>query len=75
MRKKFDGEKVKNLRKKKGLLQKDLAYLLGNYNDTKVSRTCITAWESHKQPWANNLYGLAKLFNKPMEYFFSENMK
>lgn len=75
MRKIFDGKKVRELRLKKGLLQKDLAHLLAIYNDVRIGRTSITAWESSQQPKANNLYGLAKFFNKPLEYFFSEEVK
>lgn len=61
------GEKIKDLRKKNGFSQEDLALKLG------VSRQTVGKWESNAvYPGIDNIKEMMKIFNVGADYFFSE---
>jgi DNA-binding XRE family transcriptional regulator len=60
--------KLKELRKKHRLLQKDIAEKIGLHDENRICR-----WEKGQSiPSFPNLLKLAKLFNVPMEDIYSE---
>ena len=59
------GERIKQLRKKRGLNQSELAKILG------VSRTMISAYESDmRKPSYENLIAIVMYFNISMDWMF-----
>ena len=63
------GQKLKNIRKKFGLSQEDLANLI------KVSRQAITKWENDLGiPDTENLKELSKLFGVTIDYLLDNNI-
>lgn len=62
------GEKIKELRKEKGVSQEETAYELG------VSRQTINKWESNAmQPSTESISALCKYFGVKPDYFFSDS--
>ena len=62
-------QQIRAARSERGLSQKDLADHLGKTQAT------ISDWERGKtQISASELYQIAELLNKPIEYFFGENI-
>lgn len=62
-------EKIKEIRKQKGLSQEQLAEVLD------VSRQCVTKWEAGKcYPEADNLLVLAREFDVSLDWLFSEEV-
>lgn len=60
------GERIKQARLDMDITQKDLAIKVG------VSDKTVSAWENGtKTPRASTLYTLARIFNKPSDYYFS----
>ena len=60
------GERIKQSRLEMDITQKDLAIKVG------VSDKTVSAWENGtKSPRASTLYTLARIFNKPSDYYFS----
>lgn len=55
------GEKLKKIRKEKGMTQKQLADLLG------CSQTEISRWEAGREPGAKMLKRIAEALGVPME--------
>lgn len=63
-------KKIVALRKKNGITQQALSKALG------VSNRAVSNWEHETSiPTIENLYQIAKIFNVPMEYFFSEDIQ
>ena len=61
------GEKIKELRKSRGVSQEQLAF------DLNVSRQTITKWEANAvQPNMESITALCKYFGVKYEYFFGE---
>ncbi len=61
-------ETLADLRKKKGLSQMEVA------RELNVSRQSVSKWETGiSVPSTDNLICLSKLFDVPMEHFFSDN--
>ncbi|MDE7379457.1 MAG: helix-turn-helix domain-containing protein [Clostridia bacterium] len=61
------GEKIKELRKQKGVSQEELAFKLG------VSRQTINKWEGNVvQPGLENIAVLCKFFGIKSDYFFDD---
>ena len=59
------GERIKHLRKKRGLNQSELANILG------VSRTMISSYESDmRKPSYDNLIAIVMYFNVSMDWIF-----
>ncbi len=68
MEKSSFGEKLKTLRLKRGLSQKQLADILF------VTRRCIGNWEAgRRKPDINTLSMLSKIFDVDMDYFFNDS--
>ena len=60
------GERLKQSRLELDITQKDLALKVG------VSDKTVSAWENGtKTPRSSTMYTLARIFNKPSDYFFS----
>lgn len=63
----FSSETFKNLRIKNGMTQKMLSKSLG------ISNRAISKWENGlSQPSAKHILCLSKIFNVPMDYFYSD---
>lgn len=63
---KFQNDKIKELRKKYSMSQKQLAKTLG------VSDRAISKWElGLSNPSSKNMFQLSKIFNVPVEYFIN----
>jgi len=61
------GEKIRKLRERKGLSQKELADLVG------ITQQAIASWESgKKKPRYDKLQRLAEIFKVPISYFLEE---
>ncbi len=64
----FNPQKIKELRKKNKMSQKELGKHLG------ITDRAVSKWESGlSKPSGQNLIFLSKLFNAPVEYFFSRD--
>lgn len=64
----FQAEKLRILRKKQGITQMELAGLLG------VSDRAVSKWEKGiSSPSSKHMLFLGKIFNVPVEYFFSDS--
>lgn len=62
------GERLKQSRLDMDFTQKDLAIKVG------VSDKTVSAWENGtKTPRSSTMYTLARIFDKPSDYFFSTN--
>lgn len=63
------GYKIKTMRKKHGLTQKDLAKKLG------LAATAVSAWERDaNNPMMDSLSRMSELFDVPISYFYSKNL-
>ena len=64
----FQPEKIKELRKKHNMSQKELGKHLG------ISDRAVSKWENGlSQPSGQNFIYLSKIFGVPVEYFFGKN--
>lgn len=62
------GEKIRELRRKSGLSQEELAFEIG------ISRQTVSKWESDSmQPTTDNIRSLCEFFNVSAEYFIGED--
>jgi len=62
------GDKIKELRTKKGILQQDLADALN------VSKSTVAMWETNKrEPNADTLAAIATFFNVPAGYLLGDD--
>lgn len=62
------GEKIRELRKKKGLSQEELAF------EIDISRQTVSKWESDSmQPTTENIRALCDFFEVTSEYFIGED--
>jgi len=70
----FIREKVVNLRKENGWSQGDLQRLLHEKTGVWVTRTAIAMWENGSVTYPRAIYvaAMARVFNVPMELFFSD---
>ena len=63
----FCASKIKELRIKNGMSQKQLSENLG------ISNRAVSKWENGlSSPSANHIFGLSKIFNVPMDYFYNK---
>ncbi len=63
------GERIKQLRKEKGLNQTQLAELLNREFGLKIDRAMVSKWETDYQtPVINTIKCMAKIFDVTMDY-------
>lgn len=66
----FNPQKIKDIRTRNGISQKELGEKLG------ISNKAVSKWENGLgQPSSQNLLILSKIFNVPVEFFFTEEIK
>ena len=71
----FIHKRVKQLRKQMGISRDQLMINLAG-EGARASMPTIANWENGKStPDANGLIALARVFNKPLVYFFDQNHK
>jgi transcriptional regulator with XRE-family HTH domain len=69
---KFVSERIKQIRKKKGISQERLVQDLA-ISGYRMSRNTLNTWEQGKNnPSISGLIALVKYFNVSIEYFFNQ---